>query len=156
LRERLDRIARTLAVAPPRAAATATLHGDLHPKNVFLIGDRVCLIDLDNVRRGPPEHDVASWIACMLYRAWLRREPLRAVQEAIGSFVSLYELERGARIDARSLDWHTAAALVSERGYRVLSRLKDGRLEILDDLLELALLAAEGGLLRPAMEPRSA
>ena len=156
LQERLDRIVRTLSAAPPFAAAAATLHGDLHPKNLFLIGERVCLIDLDGIRRGPAEHDLASWIACMLYRACLRREPLGGVQESARDFVKLYELERAAPIDACALAWYTAAALVSERGHRVLSRLKQGRLEILDDLLELALLAAEGGVLRATRDQCSA
>jgi thiamine kinase-like enzyme len=156
LRERLDRVVRALSGAAPGAAAAATLHGDLHPKNLFLIGERVCLIDLDSVRRGPAELDLASWLACMLYRACLRGEPSGSVQAAVGSFVNLYERERGAPIDRRALDWYTAAALVSERAYRVLSRLKDGRLEILDDLLELALRAVAGSGLHANTERRSA
>jgi thiamine kinase-like enzyme len=146
LRPVLERIVRALSKSQPHSGAAATLHGDLHPKNVFLIGERVWLIDLDAIRRGPAEHDLASWIACMLYRACLRREPLDAVLDAAREFVDCYERGRGALVDTRALAWYTAAALVSERAYRVLSRLKSGRLEILDELIELALRASGPGL----------
>jgi len=152
LRARLDHIVRVLGAALPGPAPLATLHGDLHPKNVFLMGDRVCLIDLDNIRRGSAEHDLASWIACMLYRAALRREHVESVLVATHAFVREYARERGTAIDAHALDRYTAVTLVSERAYRVLSRLKDGRLEILDELLELALRAAHGRLLHAAPE----
>jgi aminoglycoside phosphotransferase (APT) family kinase protein len=148
----LGRVVAALTAAPPAAAPLATLHGDLHPKNVFLMGDRVCLIDLDNIQRGAAEQDLASWVACMLYRASLRRERLDSTLSAVHGFIRYYELARGASIDSQALDWYAAAALVSERAYRLLSRLKEGRLELLDDLLRLALLAADGRLLQGAPE----
>jgi tRNA A-37 threonylcarbamoyl transferase component Bud32 len=147
LRPALDRLLRALSKSLPHAGVAATLHGDLHPKNVFLIGDRVWLIDLDAIRRGPAEHDLASWIACMLYRACLRRAPLDAALAAAREFVDCYEAGRGAFVDARALEWYAAAALVNERAHRVLSRLKSGRLEILDDLVQLALRSSGRGLL---------
>ena len=156
LRPALDRIVRALSKSQPHAGAAATLHGDLHPKNVFLMGDRVWLIDLDAIRRGPAEHDLASWIACMLYRACLRGEPLAGALAAALEFVDGYESGRGALVDARALDWYTAAALLSERAYRVLSRLKSGRLEILDELVDLASRASGRGLCQAAPEARLA
>jgi len=76
----------------------------------------------------------------------------KPVLVATHAFVREYARQRGTAIDAHALDWYTAVTLVSERAYRVLSRLKDGRLEILDELLELALRAAHGRLLHAAPE----
>jgi hypothetical protein len=152
LRGRLDRIVSLLAATPPAAVPLATLHGDLHPKNVFLMDGGVGLIDLDNIHRGAAEQDLASWIACMLYRALLRRERLDTALDAARAFLRHYEQERAAPIDSDALDWYAGAALVSERAYRSLSRLKDGRLELLDDLLALSLEVIGGRLLSAAPE----
>lgn len=128
----------TLAGTLPDEAPPATLHGDLHPKNVHLIRDGVWLIDLDNLRRGAPEQDLASFTACMLYRARLRGTSVDAARAAARAFVQAWEDARGTRVDPHSLAWHTSAALVGERAHRLVTRLKPGRLEILDDLVGLA------------------
>jgi hypothetical protein len=132
-----------LASTLPDDAPPATLHGDLHPKNVYLIRDGVWLIDLDNLHRGAPEQDLASWTACMLYRARLRGEPAGAAHAAARALVQAWEAARGAPVDAHALAWHTAAALIGERAHRLVTRLKPGRREILDDHVELARRSVE-------------
>jgi hypothetical protein len=156
LRPALDRIVRALSKSEPHAGAAATLHGDLHPKNVFLMGERAWLIDLDAIRRGPAEHDLASWIACMLYRSCVRGERLDGALATACDFVECYESGRGTFLNAGALDWYTAAALVSERAYRVLSRLKAGRLDVLDELVGLALRTSARGLFDAVPEIRLA
>jgi tRNA A-37 threonylcarbamoyl transferase component Bud32 len=155
LRPLLEQLVARLGTTPPAIAPLVTLHGDLHPKNVLLIGERVWLIDLDGIRRGAAEEDLGSWIACMLYRACLRGDGIGRVEHAAAELVAHYEAARNARLNARALDWHVAVALVRERAFRVLSRLKPGRLELLDDLLALALEAC-GCTSRLAAERRRA
>ncbi|MEZ5973834.1 MAG: phosphotransferase [Planctomycetota bacterium] len=48
---------------PPRPAIhpTCWIHGDFHPDQV-LLGDAPRLLDLDDLRPGAPEEDLAQWI----------------------------------------------------------------------------------------------
>lgn len=113
----------------------ATLHGDLHLKNFFATGNRVALIDLDNLALGDPLRDVGSFIAALKYRELLDGKSYR---ESIAGFVRAYRDGVNWEVADFALNWHTAAALVYERAYRCITRLKTGKLEILDDIIDLA------------------
>ncbi len=113
----------------------ATLHGDLHLKNFFATGNRVALIDLDCLSLGDPLRDVGSFIASLRYRELLEGKSCR---EGIARFVEAYRDGVNREVADFALDWQTAAALIHERAYRCITRLKTGRLEILDDIVDLA------------------
>lgn len=120
-----------------RSLRMATLHGDLHAQNI-LIGDDVFLIDLDNLTTGPALRDIGSFIAEMLYRALLAGEPPPATYGLISRFVNGYSDNISWRIKSTDLAWFTAAALLSERVHRCVSRAKAGRAELISDLITLA------------------
>jgi hypothetical protein len=117
---------------------TATLHGDLHLKNFFATKDRVALIDLDNICRGDPLQDVGSFVAAMHYRGLLEGRSFDEVERIAGQFIDAYRAEAGWEVSDVALNWHTAAAMIYERAYRCVTRLKAGRLAILDNLIEVA------------------
>lgn len=135
----LDRI-RPLPRSAPRLS-----HGDLHPKNLFDDGARITFIDFDAARMAPPEHDVASFNAALIYHGALSGLDDAEIARATACWVSAYEGAAGA-LDLRMLAWLTAYCLLDERLYRCLTRLKPGRRDTAVRLLnwteeQLALVA---------------
>ncbi len=122
----------------PRAHSAVTLHGDLHPCNLLVSPLGVALIDLDSLHRGPAGVDIGSWVACCLYHDCLRARPLdQALHDAM-AFAGAYRAAAGEGPGRRELAWFTATALVSERVFRCLTRLKPGRLAVAQQLLRWA------------------
>ena len=127
------------------ADVTATLHGDCHAQNFLVSGDRIALIDLDNVMVGPPLHDVGSFIAALLHRACLDRTPLADMWPFINAFLVSYRAAVTWPVGGDDVAWYTAAALLQERARRAVTRLKPGRLALIGKLITLAdRLAVEG------------
>jgi hypothetical protein len=121
----------------------ATLHGDLHLQNFFRDGDQVALIDLDNVYLGSPWQDVGSFIAGLLYRGLLAETPGPLLRDMIAAFSRSYQRNVPWRIAPWALNWFVAAALINERAFRCVTRLKDGRLDLVDELVALAAQISE-------------
>ena len=147
LEHRLVHLTDRLTGHMPGATNSVTLHGDLHPQNIFIGAAGVSLIDLDSLTQGPCEADLGSWIAGALYRAVLCGEPLRSVAPSLQRFISSYRDHAPWQVSDAALDWYTAAALIHERAFRCLTRLKAGRLDIVDRLVDLADHVSAGGAL---------
>lgn len=123
-----------LAKQPPAPAAAATLHGDLHLNNILIDAGRIALVDLDDLRRGPAELELGSFVAALLYRAALHgRRGMH--QEDIEHFLAGYaeHAPRPFRLD--QVGWYAAAALIHERAWRCLTSLKPGRVTLIDELI---------------------
>ncbi len=120
------------------AQPAATLHGDLHLKNFFVDAGKVSLIDLDNLCSGAPLQDVGSFVAGLWYRGILANVEATRMLKIIEVFTRAYKQRVPWYVSNFELDWHTAAALVNERVFRCLTRLKAGRLDIINGLLALA------------------
>jgi len=120
------------------ACGPAIVHGDFHPKNLIVQFGRVSLIDLDDIRRGPPLMDIGSFIATHLYRALLDRKPPMVAAWSLRPFLETYRERVRWPATVEDVAWYTATALVVERAYRSVTRLKGGNLEILDRVIELA------------------
>ncbi len=130
---------RLLARIPRLDNATlVTLHGDLHPKNVFMNGEGTALIDLDDVTTGPPMFDVGGFVARILYRSYLDGGSPASAQPLFAAFIGRYRECVPWPTPALDIAWYTAAALINERAFRCVTRLKSGRMEIFDDLVRLA------------------
>lgn len=112
-----------------------TLHGDLHLKNFFVTNDQVALIDLDNIGRGDPLLDVGSFVAAIHYRGLLEGRAVEERELVARQFIEAYRANVAWTVSPSALNWYVAAALISERAYRCVTRMKAGRLEILDDLV---------------------
>ena len=116
----------------------ATLHGDLHLGNFQVYRGKVALIDMDNVRVGPPSRDIGSFIAGVFYQGLLRGIAERVIQTAVTSFCEEYEQSVPWKTPRFVLNWYIATSLLTERARRCVMRLKSGGLNILEDLIDLA------------------
>jgi len=138
----LDGLVDDLARSAPAATEAGTLHGDLHPGNVFLGDDGVALIDLDAVHHGPVLADLGSWGAGDIYRCLLAGGRLDDCLARYHAFVDDYAVTRGRSFARRDVDWFLALMLVRERCARSVSRLKAGRIDIVGRMLDLAVALA--------------
>lgn len=139
-RRKLNRVILTLQRTVPILAPTeiVTLHGDVHPQNLFLQNQSVAFIDLDSVIAGPAYHDVASWLCGMLYWGAMQHRSLQTLLPELGFFVTNYNQYAPFRVDEQDLSWFIAMALINERIFRCVTRFKSGRLQIINELLDWA------------------
>jgi len=117
------------------------LHGDVHPKNIFLKEDSIFLLDLDQAAIGPATADLGSAIAglycdaCTGSRTWHEASSLKR------ALLTGYGLSQ----HAHELRWHVAAALLQERALRSVTRIRPATLQKLPDILRAAEAALNGG-----------
>ncbi|WP_088278333.1 phosphotransferase [Ideonella sp. A 288] len=116
----------------------STLHGDLHPNNVLVSGDRLTLIDLDDLRRGPASLELGSWRAEGMYRALLEGESPRRDDALWQAMLEGYAAAGGVVPSTSALAWATAWNLVTQRVWRCVINLKPGRFAIAPRLIGLA------------------
>src|SRR5258707_9197298 len=114
--------------------ARVCLHGDVHPKNGILLDKGIALIDLDQASLGPPDADLGSLLAALRYERYiglLTETGERALAEA---FLCGYH-QISMLPEPESLRWHMAAALLAERSFRSVSRIRLSGLQCLPELL---------------------
>lgn len=121
-----------------RESPVCTLHGDLHMKNLFVTNDGIVLIDFDDLCRGDPLEDLGSFIAALHYRGKIEGRSYRETEEVVMLFMQAYRANIELEISERVLKWHIASALIYERAYRCITRLKPVRVEIIDEIIEMA------------------
>lgn len=150
----LERLADKLDAGLDKAVAgpVSTLHGDLHPRNLLVDGERLALIDLDSARRGPALLELGSWLADTLYRAQLGGHDPADTDAACRAFLAGYRAGGGAVFSARRLAWATAWQLLCQRAWRCVVNLKPGRYALLPGLLA----AAQALLVQSDFEPAAA
>lgn len=132
----VDRLVAQAYMIP--AHPSATVHGDLHLKNFLVDAARVTLIDLDNVCTGSPYLDLGSLIAGLHTYSILHEKSEETVPRLVESFLRAYEIHVPWPIRRDLVDWHTAVALITERAYRCVTRLKEGRPAMIEELITLA------------------
>lgn len=123
-------------LAERAADAPATLHGDLHPRNVLVDGARLTLIDLDGLRSGPAVLELGAWRADAMYRALLAGH----ADDDLGwpALLDAYVAAGGTRPSPAALAWAVAWALAVQRAWRCVVNLKPGRAAIVRALLQRA------------------
>ena len=138
VRREVSRLAEELTrFRGPSDESPVCLHGDVHPKNAVARGGVLTLIDLDQCAAGDPAADLGSLLAGLTYgriTSGAARPSARTLGEA---FLSGYSSAR-ALPPARSLRWHTAAALLAERALRAVNRVRPEGLARLRELLAAA------------------
>jgi thiamine kinase-like enzyme len=107
--------------------AMATLHGDLHPRNVLADGARLFLIDLDGSCSGPALLELGSWLADGVFRALLDDAPAARDAPAWQALLASYADAGGRAPEPRALAWACAWHLLTERAWRCVVNLKPGR-----------------------------
>ncbi len=115
-----------------------TLHGDVHLKNFLAHKGRVAIIDMDNICRGPAFADLGSFIATLYHRGLIENVALEKIKRAANTFLKFYQYNVYWKVDERELAFWISLALVQERVARSLTRLKKGRFEIVQQLIQLA------------------
>lgn len=115
-----------------------TLHGDLHLKNFIHDEGRVALIDLDNIQTGNAYVDLGSFLANILYQGMLNQLPECQTRKIVTTFIEYYQYAVNWSVDRDALRWWLSVALLNERVLRSITRLKEGRLQLLQTLVELA------------------
>lgn len=143
---KLNRVILTLQRTAPTLKPTenVTLHGDVHPQNLFLQNQSIAFIDLDSVVAGPAYHDIASWLCGMLYWGAMQHRSLQALLPELDLFVTNYNQYALFRVHEQNLSWFIAMALINERIFRCVTRFKSGRLQIINELLDWAEQFAHG------------
>jgi aminoglycoside phosphotransferase (APT) family kinase protein len=136
---------RLRATAPAASAALVCLHGDLHPKNAIDGGDRIALIDVEDVARGPAAADIGSLIASLMYLEVCGQLPRTRFAEQATAFLDGYA-SAGMLPETGSMVWHTAAALFIERASRAVTRIRPLGLNSLDALITQAERVLDRGL----------
>jgi len=121
-------------------ATPVLLHGDLHPKNILMDGERLFLLDLDQAATGAAALDVGSVIAGLYCEACTGLLTENASSSLISAFLS------GYGVAGDSLRWYVAAALLEERALRTVTRIRFGGLEKLPEILTTAEAVLNGGI----------
>jgi hypothetical protein len=120
----------------------ATLHGDLHVRNILVServsGPHVSLIDLDGLHRAPALLELGAWVADAMYHALLEGAPAGRDQAAWCALIDAYVDAGGARPDPAALRWATAWSLLTQRAWRCVINLKPGRFALAPRLVALA------------------
>jgi Ser/Thr protein kinase RdoA (MazF antagonist) len=130
-------LAALLARRADAAGPDVCLHGDANPRNALLDGDRVSLIDLEDVAAGPAAADLGHVLAGLLCERAAGRLPAADEPPLARALLRGY-----ARIAAlprpETLAWHTAAAVLARRALTAINRVRAGDLRHLGDQLRAA------------------
>ncbi len=121
-----------------------TLHGDLHFKNFIVDGTSVAMIDLDEVGRGSPFHDVGSCVSFLLYQGLEAGLSESRIEELVKVFVQGYRKCVIWEVPEPVLRWYVVAALIDERVSRCLKKAKPGTVGQVERLLKLAYRLVSG------------
>ena len=129
-----DQLDRELRSTIPPEEPLVCLHGDVHPKNGIASNGFVTLIDLDQSAIGPAAADLGSLLALLHYNRLTGLLTHKREQELASAFLDAYAGSRQLPTQ-RSLRWHTAAALLSERALRSVNRIRPDGLHHLSQVL---------------------
>jgi len=116
----------------------ATLHGDLHIGNIITNNGKAALIDLDALCRGPALYDIGSFIAALIYHGIVNDVAETELTAITTTFCAHYRRQIAWEFSDTELHWYVAAALIAERLYRCVTRLKFKRGDIVGELLAQA------------------
>ena len=129
-----NELVRELRSTTPCEEPLVCLHGDVHPKNGIASNGLVTLIDLDQSAVGPPAADLGSMLALLHYNCRIGLIRRSRQWELANAFLNAYA-GSGQLPSEKSLSWHTAAALLSERALRSVNRVRPEGLQHLSRLL---------------------
>ena len=143
-----NELARELHSTLPSAEHPVCLHGDVHPKNGIALDGVVTLIDLDQTGVGPAAADLGSLLALLHYNCRIGLITAGRKRQLASAFLDAYAGCRQLPAQ-RSLSWHTAAALLSERALRSVNRIRPEGLRHLPQLLHDAREILRTGGVKP-------
>jgi hypothetical protein len=118
----------------PTSIGAVTCYGDFHHEQVRVSGDRLVFLDLDSVRLGAAESDLAEFVAHLV--ATLGTHDGRTFELAM-LLVERYAAACGQPVDARAMRWFVRAELV-QRAFSAMKTLRPGWQRDARTLAELA------------------
>lgn len=122
------------------------LHGDVHPKNGILRNDEtLTLIDFDQLSYGNAAAEIGSFLAGLFYKKIIGFDSEKDCHVFSESFLQGYAEIRDLP-SQESLNWHTAAALLTERASRSISRIRIEGLHNFSQILETSEQILVGGM----------
>jgi thiamine kinase-like enzyme len=105
-------------------AEKVTLHGDVHSKNAIIqAGAKLTLIDLDQASFGNAASDIGSFLGGLFYKEITGEISAADRKNRTEKFLGGYGKARSLP-SAKSVQWHTAAAIFTERGGRTINRFR--------------------------------
>ncbi len=133
-----------LAQVEARMKMSATVHADFHHSNVLVDGERVTIIDLDEMAFGDPMLDVGRFLASLRVPARRAFGDVTALNDAGESFLSEYMARAGELADAGRARLFEAVALLTAAGssFRIQRQGWPEEVELLLDEAERALEAS--------------
>jgi aminoglycoside/choline kinase family phosphotransferase len=139
--ERRDRAVAATRAAVKRVAGlgfpTTVVHGDFHPGNVMLVGDRPVIIDWSDAAIGNPLVDLITWLS------WSKDEP---DQEQLATDAWIDAWAAGTGIDAAAVREAIDDILLVGAAYQVISY--DGILAALEPSTRYTLADGATGFLK--------
>jgi hypothetical protein len=138
LAARVARLAVALGATTPSGADDALLHGSLRMNHLFVQADGLAMVDLDGVRRGPREYDLANFLASLYYlEAEGRIEPARR-RRASAAFLRGYADGAPHAASATRTLWFLAALLIEKQAPKCATRPGPHRLRKTTRMVDLA------------------
>ena len=120
------------------SAAEAPIHMDLKMGNLLISGDKVSLIDLDEVCLGDPLADFGSFIANVYMNGLCAGAEMAEIETVAETLIRHYSAAIGQNFDRIRLNWHLSAAFIHEVLRRSLRQQNELRLRHLNKYLELS------------------
>ncbi len=123
------------------------LHGDVHPKNGILQeAETVTLIDFDQLSKGSSAAEIGSFLAGLLYKEIIGFDSKDERCKFSAAFLDGYAKIRPLP-SQESLNWHTATALLTERAFRSISRIRVEGLQNFSQILAVSEQVLAGGVI---------
>lgn len=134
LAERIAPVVRHLLTSYDEAAGhedfETPLHMDLKLGNLLADGDRVTLIDMDEICRGDPLIDIGSFIANVYLNGLRAGAGMGEIENFIIAFLDSYGQSVNWKVGRIRLAWHISAALLHEVLRRSIRQQDTERMQI--------------------------
>jgi aminoglycoside phosphotransferase (APT) family kinase protein len=125
----LSEAARWLDAHPPLGGRLVIGHGDLHPFNLLVDGERWTLLDWSTALVADPAYDLAFTTLMLRHPPLVAPAPLRPIIRTAGAaiarrFVAAYRRAGGIVPDQQTFDWYS-----SLHALRILTEFESWRLD---------------------------
>lgn len=148
----LDALVGVLMRSTPTGGSVVTQYGDFHHEQIRVTEQGLVFLDLDSIRRGPPERDLAEFAAHLL--ATLGSRSGRTAELAMAMADGYARAVRAP--DPVALRWYLRVELL-QRAYGALKTMRPGWQDEARALIELALggeVESVTGFVRSPRRPR--
>jgi aminoglycoside phosphotransferase (APT) family kinase protein len=112
---RLQAVSATLSPAQP-----ISVHGDFHPDQFLIDGDRLGLTDLDSAAWGDAACDPARFVSHVILKALQRDLDPGIFEDPLEAFMDAYLEAAPVAVTEQRVCWHVAAQLLGRRIHKLM------------------------------------